>query len=140
MRSQEYTTYHERLNEVLRSEGKLCLPNVEEITQHEHVIRQLCHMNQFTDIKPYRFLIREYDPPKNGTQTKEAGWYPKIFLNTRGMAGRFDGSGIILCNNKAWSFHFCDHVWDESGSNHNRGWYRKVCTKCGFDASIDSGD
>jgi hypothetical protein len=34
----------------------------------------------------------------------------------------------------------CLHDFDTSGSNPSRGWHRAVCRKCGFDASVDSGD
>ena len=74
-------------------------------------------------------------------------YYPKVFCNTKGMGSQFDGTGVILTDydwrikqNAVYTFAFCEHDWDESGANHSRGWHPMVCRKCGYDASIDSGD
>lgn len=143
-RSQEYLTFPNILDMALQSEGLQCLPNVKEIEDPLDALQALSSASNKPAPVPYRFRIREFDPPLPSGQKHETAYYPKIFLNTKGMSGRFDGSGVILANigNKAraFSFHMCEHEWDESGANHSRGWHPKVCKKCGFDASIDSGD
>ena len=71
-------------------------------------------------------------------------YYPKVMLNTGGMGNQFNGSGVVVARSKntatAFAFSICEHEWDESGANHTRGWHPARCKKCGFDASIDSGD
>jgi hypothetical protein len=150
MRPTEYTTFMDRFNEILQSDGKECLPNVKEITDLQeglNLIRSTDDKLNKSVTTPYRFLIREFEAVPPSKQTKEICWYPKFFLNSVGMGSTFDGSGVFLCtpsgrdhNAKVFTFAFCEHEWDTSGSNHSRGWHRKVCTKCGVDASIDSGD
>lgn len=149
MRKTEYQTFRARFDEILRSDGKLCLPNVEEITNPGDAlmcIASTSHTLNVTVEMTYYFLIRHLQKPTKYGLTKEVCWRPKIFLNARGMGGQFDGSGVILAHSggsvptRAYTFHMCKHEWDESGANHSRGWHPAICTKCGFDASIDSGD
>ena len=142
-RSTAYMTFETELESILKSDGKIALPNVKEITDPAEGLRAIAGSRKLQD-SPYHFLIRTFDPPLNGVQTREVTYYPKIFTNSAGMGSRFDGSGVILVGShpkaKVFTFAFCEHEWDESGANHNRGWHPKRCTKCGFDASIDSGD
>lgn len=147
-RPTDYLQFRDRLEEVLKSDGKLCLPNIKEITDAQEALNLINYTSAAEKNKvntPYRFRIRNFDLPRNGVQTHETCWYPKIFLNSGGMGSNFDGSGVILTSGyqgkgKVYTFAMCEHMWDESGANHSRGWHPKVCTKCGFDASIDSGD
>lgn len=146
MRSQEYLKFNNLFDEVLQSNAELCLPNVKEVTDPQEALNLINRTSgKFGFRQPYYFRVQNFDPPRNGVQTHEACWYPKIFRNSAGMDEKFDGSGVILTSThaggaKVYTFQMCEHVWDESGANHSRGWHPKVCTKCGFDASIDSGD
>lgn len=106
------------------------LPNVVEIEDPKKALevlgRSLGKMYM-----PYAFMINE----------RNRAYYPRIFTDTAGMGSGFPGSGAILTTQgKVYSFFMCEHDWDESGANHSRGWHPKRCKKCGFDASIDSGD
>ena len=132
------TEFKNILDEAIRLE--IALPNIVEIEDPVKALLAISSAYAVPEKQPYRFRIRDFDPPRGGTQTHEVCYYPKIFLNTKGMGGIFDGSGVILTNGKVFSFFMCEHTWDESGANHSRGWHPKRCKKCGFDASIDSGD
>lgn len=121
------------------------LPNIKEIVDPQEALNIL-RFGKLYDKEVYEFTIQEFDPPK-GTQKFERTWYPKIFLHSDGMTSQFDGSGSILCtpsgrdnNARVFTFFICDHDWDTSGANHSRGWHPKRCLKCGYDASVDSGD
>lgn len=141
-RSQEYLKFDSILQTALDSKGEIALPNVKEITDPVEALRSIAGSRKMAP-QTYHFLIRALDPPI-GHQTREVCYYPKIFTNSKGMGSQFDGTGVILTGNsgkpKAYSFAICEHEWDESGANHNRGWHPMICKKCGFDASIDSGD
>lgn len=129
---------------IIDTKGGECLPNVEEVTDRKEALRLISRADEM--FVPYQMRLRNFDPPLNGVQTHEHVWYPKIFKNTDGMGGRFDGSGVILTATGyngtvgVFKFHFCKHDWDKSGANPFRGWHPRVCKKCGFDASVDSGD
>ena len=150
MRPTEYTTFLDRLQTILDSEGQEVLPNVVEVEDPQEALnlinRASYNLAEMKEIKPpYRLRLFNFDPPKNGRQTCEITYHPRIFLNSAGMGGRFEGSGVILFSGsmgkaRVLTFKFCEHDWDESGANHSRGWHPAVCKKCGFDASIDSGD
>lgn len=144
MRKDTWTKFPEILKEALESDGKVALPNVTEIEDPQEALNFLSKSRPVRDNKPYRFLVRTFEPVPPSLQTREVAYYPTIFTCHRGMGGRFDGSGAILCTSggraKVFSFSMCDHEWDESGANHMRGWHPAICRKCGFDASIDSGD
>lgn len=140
------TEFQDKLNELLNT-GKI-LPNVKEITDTQEALnlinRAYCTKVEFKT--PYQMKVQEFDPPR-GHQTHEVCYYPRIWFNGVGMGGVWDGSGVFMCtpsgrdhNARVFTFHFCDHEWDESGANHSRGWHPKRCKKCGVDASIDSGD
>lgn len=142
-------SFIDQLFEVVKSDGKLCLPNVKEITDPQeglNLINRTTIQSRANVQTPYRFKLRDFDPPKANGQTMEMCWYPKIFINTKGMGGHFDGTGVILSDSRhdgiarVFTFAMCEHDWDQSGANHSRGWHPAICTKCGFDASIDSGD
>ena len=138
-RPTEYLNFEGRLDQALLSDGKICLPNVKEIEDPIKALSMISSARILRDI-PYRFRVREFDPPLNGKQTHMIAYYAKIFTSAGGMGGRFDGQGVIISGTKAFHFQMCEHDWDTSGANHTRGWHPKVCRKCGFDASIDSGD
>ncbi len=148
MSNVRYTEFENILTEALRL--KQALPNVKEVTDFQEALNIINRGSKLyrPEEKPiYEMTVETFDPPKNGTQTHSRAWYPKIFLNGAGMSGNFDGSGAILCtpsggghNARVFTFAICEHSWDESGANHSRGWHPKRCKKCGFDASIDSGD
>lgn len=155
MRSEIYKTFWSQLDTVLRSNGKLALPNVKEITDPQKALNLINSASQSlkSDVKVYNFRVQNFDPPikfeppRMGHQTNEITYYPKFFLNSLGMGDSFDGSGVFVCipsgrgqQARAFTFYMCEHEWDESGANHSRGWHPAVCKKCGFDASIDSGD
>lgn len=145
VRSKLHELFDQQLQDVLASKGTKCLPNVKLVEDPQEALNLI---NRATAglTGCYNFRIQEFDPPKDGIQTHQNTWYPKIFLNGRGMGGRFDGSGVILASvghqgqSAVFTFAMCEHSWDQSGANHSRGWHPAVCTKCGFDASIDSGD
>lgn len=144
MRSQEYLKFNDLFDKVIESNGELCLPNVKEVTDPQEALNLISRTSGLLLFSnPYYLRIQNFDPPR-GPQTHETCWYPKIFRNSAGMNSQFDGSGVILVGrypkSKVYTFQMCEHEWDESGANHSRGWHPKVCTKCGFDASIDSGD
>lgn len=148
MRKTDYLKFQERLQEVLNSRGELAFPNVKEITDPQeglNLVNRTSVRLSNSVTQPYELRIQNFDPPK-GVQTHERTWYPHIFLNSGGMGGQFNGSGVIVASPRhdgvarVFTFAMCEHEWDESGANHSRGWHPKVCTKCGFDASIDSGD
>lgn len=136
------TEFRNILDIAIKSEGKIALPNVTVIEDADKALLKVYAAMGGLEM-PYRFRVRDFDPPI-GHQTHQIAYYPKIFLETAGMGGQFVGSGVILTANngkaEAYSFMMCEHVWNESGANHSRGWHPKRCTKCGFDASIDSGD
>lgn len=119
------------LTEVLVSNGKVALPNVEPIEDAAQALSLISSCSKQADT-PYQLRLNQ--------ESQRVVYYAKIFLQTGGMASKFNGAGVILASGKAYKFHMCDHTWDESGANHRRGWHPKRCTKCGFDASIDSGD
>lgn len=127
------------LEEAINSKGKIALPNSILVEDPAEALR-LVSRGQYYENKAYEMRLREFDPPLRGVQTHEIGYYPKIFVDHVGMGSTFAGSGVILCSGKVYKFHICEHSWDESGANHSRGWHPKRCTKCGVDASIDSGD
>lgn len=141
-----YQTFWKQLEDVLGSNGKLALPNVEEVTDPVEGLNHIARASNTlkSEVKVYQMRVQNFDPPRGGVQTNEVTYYPKIFLNGKGMGGSFDGSGAMLVGgypkSRVFTFFMCDHDWDESGANHNRGWHPKRCKKCGFDASIDSGD
>lgn len=141
-----HSEFNDLFDRVILSDGKEALPNVKEITDPEEALKLIKRASiHYGFSSPYYFRIRNFDPPLPPNQTHETCWYPKIFRNAGGMADRFDGSGVILTAGhngvpKVFTFAMCEHVWDTSGSNHSRGWHPKRCTKCKFDASIDSGD
>jgi hypothetical protein len=144
MSSVRSTDFQNILDEAIRL--KQPLPNIKEIADPQEALNVI-NRGRPIDKSVYEMTIQNFDPPKNGIQTTERAWYPKIFLNSGGMGGQFDGSGSILCipsgrahNARVFTFTMCEHEWDESGANHSRGWHPKRCKKCGFDASIDSGD
>lgn len=140
MSNVKHIDFQRILDEAIQSKGEKCLPNVTPIEDPLEALRAISALHKMAET-PYQFRIREFDPPLNGRQTHEMAWYPKIFLTTVGMGGTFDGSGVILANQgKVYRFFMCEHVWDESGARRERGWHPKRCTKCGVDASIDSGD
>jgi len=130
------------LDAALESEGKIALPNVEPLEDSTKALLRITSARHY-DHKAYRMRIRDFDPPID-RQTHEIAYYPKIFTDHGGMRGGFMGSGLILVGGggvpKAYTFFMCEHTWDQSGANHSRGWHPSRCTKCGFDASIDSGD
>lgn len=140
-----HTEFEQLLEQALTSNGKEVLPNVKEIVHPVEALRAInsCSYRVLGFKRPYQFRIRNFDPPR-GEQTHEIAYYPKFFLREDGMSGQFDGSGVILASiegePRVYSFAMCEHVWDVTGANHSRGWHPKRCTKCGFDASIDSGD
>jgi hypothetical protein len=150
MRSTEHRYFMDVFNEVLNSDGKLYLPNVKEITDPQEGLNLLRYSNNALSKSvaiPYHFLIRKFEAVPPSRQTMEVCYYPQFFLNSVGMGSTFDGSGAFLCtpsgrnyNAKVFTFAFCEHDWDTTGANPSRGWHRKVCRKCGIDASIDSGD
>lgn len=149
MKPTECQGFHSRLEEILQSKGKLALPNIKEIAEPQeglNLINRASASVKNTAATPYELRIQNFDPPKPSGQTHELAYYPKIFLNGKGMGGNFDGSGVVLASPRndgvarVYSFHMCEHDWDESGANHMRGWHPARCKKCGFDASIDSGD
>lgn len=109
--------------------GKSVLPNIVEIQDPREALFYI-----------YRCMGAGHQPYKFWLAERKATYYPKVFTNVGGMGSSFDGSGAIIWQDKAYKFHMCDHNWDESGANRLRGWHPKRCTKCGFDASIDSGD
>lgn len=142
MRSKEYEKFQELFDEVVNSNARKAFPNVVEILDPQEALNVLNRTSSHLGLtSPYYFKIQDLVHPRI-----EVTWYPKIFRNAEGMGGRFDGSGVILTSPRhdgvarVFTFHFCAHEWDESGANHSRGWHPKVCRKCGFDASIDSGD
>lgn len=146
MRKTAHREFDRIFNEVINSDGEKVFPNVKHI---EDVQAALDVINRASIglpmVAPYHFTIREFEAVPPSRQTKEVAYYPKIFRNTCGMGSTFDGSGVILTsgyqgNARVYTFQMCEHEWDESGANHNRGWHPKICTKCGVDASIDSGD
>lgn len=128
------TDFMKCLTDAVESDGKQHLPGVQEIEDANAALRAITLAKFQFNMSPYSFLIDE------GVTC----WYPKIFLNGDGMGGAFNGTGVILAlvngRPRAFSFTMCEHEWDESGANHMRGWHPKRCHKCGFDASIDSGD
>lgn len=128
------------------SKGNIALPNIEEVVDPQEALDLINRASLRAGDNVYQFKIQDFDPPR-GHQKMETCWYPKFFLNGAGMGGQFDGSGVFICSPsgrdyhaRVFKFHMCDHEWDESGANHSRGWHPKRCRKCGFDASIDSGD
>jgi hypothetical protein len=130
------------LEAAINSNGEIALPNSVLIEDPAEALR-LISSGQYYENNTYKMRLREFDPPLDGRQTHEVGWYPKIFTNHVGMGAGFsgfDGSGVVLCSGKVYKFSMCQHDWDESGANHSRGWHPKRCRKCGVDASIDSGD
>lgn len=131
MRPTLHQDFQKSLDEIINSKGKLTFPNVKLIEDPNEALSAICWADFYA--KPYHLKI-----------ASEYFWYPKIYVNRRGMGSGFDGSGIILgrINGKprAYTFAMCEHEWNDSGANHRRGWHPLVCTKCGFDASIDSGD
>ena len=141
-----HTEFQSHLTAVLASKGALCLPNVVEATSPQEALNWIAGASgpasKAVDA-PYMLRVRNFDPPK-GHVTHQIAYHPKIFLNTRGMASQFEGSGVILIqtDGKATAFKFtmCEHDWNTSGGNPSRGWHPCRCRKCGFDASIDSGD
>lgn len=144
MRPKDHLNFEPRLREVIASKGQLAFPNVRELEDPAEALREISSCIKQVQPAPYELRVQNFDPPRNGVQTHEVAYFPKIFLKTGGMGGQFNGTGIILIGGwpkaRAFSFQMCEHEWDESGANHSRGWHPKVCTKCGFDASIDSGD
>src|SRR6266511_3991045 len=125
------TEFRNILDTAIKSDGKVALPNVDEIEDAQEALAAISMCTKQAET-PYHFRLREFDPP-HGVQTHEVTWYPKIFLHTGGMSGQFDGSGVILASRgKAYSFFMCEHEWDESGANHSRGWHPMRCKKCGF--------
>lgn len=153
MRKTDYLKFDEQLKAILDSKEELCLPNVKEVTDPQEALNLINRAYiKFPHESPYYFLVQTFDPPKEfypgNFQTREVAYRPRIWLNGGGMGNRFDGSGVFMCTPsgrndgkaRVFTFAFCEHEWDESGANHSRGWHPKVCTKCGFDASIDSGD
>lgn len=139
--------FEDKFREIVGSEGKLKLPNCVLVEDAQEGLNFISRSHAKVEFKPpFQLLLREFDLPINHHQTKEVCLYPKFFFNSRGMSGRFDGSGYVLASpghvDKAqvYSFFFCDHDWDETGANHSRGWHPARCKKCGFNASIDSGD
>lgn len=130
------------LDKAIDSDGKIALPNISLLGDTEALWQVACASK--LEKRPYRFKTRDFDPPIGHGQTHEILYYPKIFTHGAGMGGTFEGSGVILSASGgkpvAYSFRMCEHVWNESGANHQRGWHPKRCTKCGFNASIDSGD
>lgn len=135
-----YTEFKTTLETALNSDGAVILPSTEELTDHADTVKQLSFMWPYKGVLPYRLLVKEITDEATGRVSKSIIYWPKVFLHTAGMGGQFDGSGIILGDGRAFKFNMCDHEWDCSGANHSRGWHPKRCTKCGFDASIDSGD
>lgn len=127
------------LEAAINSKGEIALPNSVLVEDPNEGLR-LISMGRYYENSAYQMRLREFDPPLNGRQTHEMGWYPKIFTHHVGMSGAFSGDGVVLCNGKVYKFGMCQHEWDESGANHSRGWHPKRCRKCGVDASIDSGD
>lgn len=106
------------------------LPNIKQIEDPKEALKAIgtCLGKNY---QPYSLMIEE----------RHKTWYPKVFTRTGGMGSNFTGEGVVLTSDgKAYSFMMCEHFWDESGANHSRGWHPKRCRKCGFDASIDSGD
>lgn len=128
------------LKEALDSNGKIALPNVVAVADPAEGLKLLSSLHKMAPT-PYRFRLRTFDPPLSTGQTIEDTYYPKIFLGTGGMGGHFNGTGAILVSGgKVYKFHMCEHDWDTTGANPRRGWHKSICRKCGFDASIDSGD
>jgi len=134
----KYTQFKDILEEAINSGGKIALPNSVLIEDSAEALR-LISTGRYYESKAYRMRLQEFDPPI-GRQTHEIGYYPKIFTLHVGMGSVFSGDGIVLASGKAYRFRMCEHNWNESGANHMRGWHPKRCTKCGVDASIDSGD
>lgn len=135
-----YTEFETTLKTALDSDGKVALPNMKEVTDPADALKRLSLMWPYRDTLPYRLLVGQVLAKSGTHMITEMLYWPKVFLHTDGMASRFDGSGMVLSSGRAFSFNTCEHSWDCSGANHSRGWHPKHCTKCGFDASIDSGD
>lgn len=140
MRPTTYTTFKDTLEATLNSDGKVALPNMKEATDPAEALKQLSLMWPYSGKLPYRLLVGQVLARSGTHMITEVLYWPRVFLHTSGMASAFDGSGMVLSSGRAFTFNMCDHEWDCSGANHSRGWHPKQCVKCGFDASIDSGD
>lgn len=144
MRSKEYLNFDKLFEDTLNSRGALALPNVKQVEDPQEGLRLIARTKDMR--VPYELRIRNFDPPRDGVRTHERAWYPKVFRNTDGMGSTFDGTGVILASvghngtQSVFTYAFCEHDWDKSGANPIRGWHPRICRKCGFDASIDSGD
>lgn len=140
-----FTEFQSELDRILASDGKEVLPNIIQAVDERQGLNLIAKASNSVS-SPYKLRIQNFDPPRRGNQTHSIAYFPKIFLNTAGMANQFDGSGCVLAMpsgemlSQVFAFSFCEHDWDERGANHSRGWHPARCTKCGFDASIDSGD
>lgn len=131
MRPKIHELFDQQLEQLLDQKASPIhtFPNVQQV-EGEKALRLIaqCHGKVY---QPYSIKLGE----------RHVIWHAKVFTHRAGMAGRFDGMGVILASDgKAYRFHMCEHTWDTSGANHQRGWHPQWCTKCGFDASIDSGD
>lgn len=114
-------------------EGKVPLPNVERIDG---------------DIGASVLQYREMHCGKALLPDDKKQWNARFFLDY-GQGGQLYGSGIAAW--PAWKdgayravgvkFSICKHKPVEgAGANHSRGWHPALCSICGLDLSVDSGD
>lgn len=115
-------------------DGKLVPPGLCQIEDHKEALWAIYHN-----------CLKIIIPPQVNLGGGDRVAWPLIGIRTSGMASRFNGRGVILTaapgtSPRVFTFEFCHHEFETSGSNPARGWVKAVCRKCGFDASIDSGD
>jgi hypothetical protein len=113
--------------------GEVVLPNVKPI---EHDVGAA--------ILHYREMHSGYALLPDGRKE----WNARFFLDY-GQGGQLYGSGSVAW--VAWkdggyratglTFAICEHTnVAGAGANPSRGWHPGVCSKCGLDMTIDSGD
>ncbi len=109
--------------------GKMPVPNLKRVDKLEEASRLIATASG-----------EMYAPDQVKLGEQQMAYYPKVFTTAGGMAGNFTGEGVIVSDDGVWEFTLCEHDWNTKGANPNRGWHPCRCRKCGFDASIDSGD
>lgn len=130
-----HTEFKDTLIAALDSNGATLIPGMKKVGSDFNILEALCSASSGGGmLTAYKLRMSE---------SGGVAYYPKVLINTKGMGSSFDGSGLVICrfpNAAIFTFEMCEHEWDESGANHSRGWHPARCKKCGFDASIDSGD
>jgi|SRR5215831_2912971 len=111
--------------------GEIEAPNREVITDPKEALNLLAGMDgEVMSAYQVKFPLGEFD-----------FWHVRVFTKTGGMYQSFTGDGAILTSaGRVVKFAMCEHEWDTSGANHQRGWHPCRCRKCNMDISVDSGD